>query len=117
MPASVAHGGPRAIGTQALEIEARAFLDRALGQKLSPKAWHQAVLPLRLGGLGLPDLATLPAAAFLGSLAATLQPMAAERGGGGYTPQLLFNSVSRVWRQTRKLRRRSSSSSEKTFPS
>jgi len=79
---------------RALEAAVRGFLERTLGQGLDAAAWRQATLPLRLGGLGLPDLATLPPAAFLGSLGATLHPMAAGRGV--HTPDALRQHFPRL---------------------
>ena len=46
----------------------RTCLSRILGCALTPEAWLQATLPLKLGGLGLIDPAKLALPAKLGSL-------------------------------------------------
>ena len=56
-----------------LDLAARMLLQTILGTPLSDEAWVQAVLPLRMGGLGLPDFNVLPATAFLASCAATYE--------------------------------------------
>ena len=63
-----------------LDADLRNFLGHLLGTTLTDDAWAQPRLPLRSGGLGLPDLATLADAAYLGSLAQTLAAAAADHG-------------------------------------